>query len=79
MPTRRLATFRPCQGSPTGDEGHMSYFSAVRRVQCRKGAFATAKPHSVLVLARVFENGSHIYNDGKLCYLNDRTVRILDV
>lgn len=54
----------------------ITYADAVRRAFCRREAFATARPYSVLVLGY---GNACLYQCGVLCYISHENIRILNV
>ena len=58
------------------ENGIIKYAAAIQRVFCRRESFALARPCSALLLGFA---SSFVYRDGFLCYLHEKTVRILDV
>ena len=56
--------------------GDLSAFQAVKRVYDIREAVATAQPFSASLVAY---GDSFLFNQGKLCYLNDGHIRVLDV
>ncbi len=57
-------------------DGVITYADAARRVFRRREAFATAQPHSVLVLGY---GTSYLYQSGVLCYIHGQHIRVLNV
>ena len=56
--------------------GAITYADAVQRVFRRREAFATAQPHSVLIVGY---GTTYVYQGGVLCYIQDQHIRVLRV